>query len=253
MSEIRGNGETELGDRSIAELLKQLSDQTATLVRQELDLAKAELTVKGKRAGVGAGMLGGAGMFGLYALGALTACVILLLSTAMTGWLRRADRDRGLWRDRRRAGADRQEQGPGRDAAGARADGRQRQRGRQVDQGASKGRSGMSGNGESTQKTPEELREEIEQTREELGDTVEALAEKTDVKAQAKDRVDSLKDSAVHKKDEFVLARQGRPRPTRRARVRSRPCPRSSATRCPFTGIAVFAAGLLVGWLIGRR
>jgi hypothetical protein len=87
MSEIRGNGETELGDRSIAELLKQLSDQTATLVRQELDLAKAELTVKGKRAGVGAGMLGGAGMFGLCALGALTACVILLLSTAMTGWL----------------------------------------------------------------------------------------------------------------------------------------------------------------------
>jgi hypothetical protein len=68
MSEVRGNGDTELSDRSIADLLKQLSDQTATLVRQELDLAKAELTVKGKRAGVGAGMLGGAGMFGLYAL-----------------------------------------------------------------------------------------------------------------------------------------------------------------------------------------
>ena len=87
--QIRGNGETELGDRSIAELLKQLWDQTATLVRQELDLAKAELTVKGKRADVGAGMLGGAGMFGLYALGALTACVILLLSTAMTAWVSR--------------------------------------------------------------------------------------------------------------------------------------------------------------------
>lgn len=87
MSEVRGNGDTELSDRSIADLLKQLSDQTATLVRQELDLAKAELTVKGKRAGVGAGMLGGAGMFGLYALGALTACVILLLSTAMTAWV----------------------------------------------------------------------------------------------------------------------------------------------------------------------
>src|SRR5689334_16383653 len=87
MSEVRGNGDTQLSDRSIADLLKQLSDQTATLVRQELDLAKAELTVKGKRAGVGAGMLGGAGMFGLYALGALTACVILLLSTAMTAWL----------------------------------------------------------------------------------------------------------------------------------------------------------------------
>jgi len=87
MSEIRGNGEPELRDRPAAELLKQLSEQTATLVRQELDLAKAELTVKGKNAGVGAGMFGGAGLFGLYALGALTACVILLLSTAMTAWV----------------------------------------------------------------------------------------------------------------------------------------------------------------------
>ena len=87
MSEVRGNGETQLRDQSVADLLKQLSDQTATLVRQELDLARAELTVKGKRAGLGVGMFGGAGMFGLYALGALTACVILLLSTAMTGWV----------------------------------------------------------------------------------------------------------------------------------------------------------------------
>jgi len=87
MSQISGNGETELRDRPVAELMKQLSEQTATLVRQELDLAKAELTVKGKRAGVGAGMFGGAGLFGLYALGALTACVILLLSTAMTAWV----------------------------------------------------------------------------------------------------------------------------------------------------------------------
>ena len=87
MSQISGNGETELRDRPVAELMKQLSEQTATLVRQELDLAKAELTVKGKRAGAGAGMFGGAGLFGLYALGALTACVILLLSTAMTAWV----------------------------------------------------------------------------------------------------------------------------------------------------------------------
>ena len=62
----------------------------------------------------------------------------------------------------------------------------------------------MTENGEGTQKTPEELREDIEQTRQELGDTVEALAEKTDVKAQAKQRVDSIKDSALHKKDDFV-------------------------------------------------
>jgi len=74
-------------DLPMAELLKRLSEQTSTLVRQELDLAKAELTVKGKRMGAGAGMFGGAGVFGLYAFGALTACVILVLSLAMTAWL----------------------------------------------------------------------------------------------------------------------------------------------------------------------
>jgi MFS family permease len=74
-------------DLSVAELMRQLSDQTATLVRQELELAKAELTEKGKRAGVGAGMFGAAGVVGLYALGALIAAVILALSLAMSGWL----------------------------------------------------------------------------------------------------------------------------------------------------------------------
>ena len=88
MAELRRNGEdSALSDHSIADLLKQLSDQTATLVRQELDLAKAELTAKGKKAGLGAGMFGGAGAFGLYAVGALTAGLILALSTAMDGWL----------------------------------------------------------------------------------------------------------------------------------------------------------------------
>jgi uncharacterized membrane protein YqjE len=88
MAEFRRDGEdSAMSERSIADLLKQLSDQTVALVRQELDLAKAELTVKGKKAGMGAGMFGGAGIFGLYAVGALTACVILALSTAMAGWL----------------------------------------------------------------------------------------------------------------------------------------------------------------------
>ena len=76
-----------LTELSVPELMRQLSDQTATLVRQELDLAKAELTAKGKRAGIGAGMFGAAGVLGLYAVGALTAAVILALSLAMTGWL----------------------------------------------------------------------------------------------------------------------------------------------------------------------
>jgi uncharacterized membrane protein YqjE len=88
MAEVRHEDQdSTLNDRSIAELLKQLSDQSTTLARQEVELAKAELAAKGKQAGLGAGMFGTAGMFGLYALGALTACVILALATAMSAWL----------------------------------------------------------------------------------------------------------------------------------------------------------------------
>ena len=72
---------------SVAELVKQLSEQTSRLARQEVELAKAELAVKGKRAGIGAGMFGGAGVFALYAVGALTAAAILGLATAVKGWL----------------------------------------------------------------------------------------------------------------------------------------------------------------------
>jgi MFS family permease len=74
-------------DATIAELVKRLSEQTSRLAREEVELAKAELTAKGKRAGLGAGMFGGAGLVGLYALGALTAAIVLALATAMAGWL----------------------------------------------------------------------------------------------------------------------------------------------------------------------
>jgi uncharacterized membrane protein YqjE len=77
----------DLHDSSIGDLLKRLSQETTDLVRQELELAKAEATEKGKQAGKGAGMLGGAGVAGLLALGALTATVVLLLNHAMTDWL----------------------------------------------------------------------------------------------------------------------------------------------------------------------
>lgn len=86
MAEHNGNGAA-LSERSVADLLKQLSDQTATLVRQELELAKVELTAKGKQAGIGAGLFGAAGMLGFYAVGALVAAAILALSLAVTGWL----------------------------------------------------------------------------------------------------------------------------------------------------------------------
>lgn len=77
----------ELRDESIGQLLKQLSEQTATLVKQELELARAELTEKGKEAGVGAGLLGGGGVIAFLAAGALTASFIAALATAMDTWL----------------------------------------------------------------------------------------------------------------------------------------------------------------------
>jgi hypothetical protein len=74
-------------DQPIGELLKQLSQETTTLVRQELELAKAEMSQKAKQGGKGAGLLGGAGVGGLLTLGALTATMIGLLDTAMKFWL----------------------------------------------------------------------------------------------------------------------------------------------------------------------
>ncbi len=74
-------------EQPVGELLQQLSAQTATLVRQELKLAQLELQEKGKRAGLGAGMFGGAGLVALYGVGALVAAIILLLATALDAWL----------------------------------------------------------------------------------------------------------------------------------------------------------------------
>jgi MFS family permease len=80
-----GGGE-DLRERPIGELLRELSEQTTTLVRQELELAKAELGEKGKQAGKGAGMFGVAGAIGLLAAGALTAAIIAALDEAMPLW-----------------------------------------------------------------------------------------------------------------------------------------------------------------------
>jgi uncharacterized membrane protein YqjE len=77
----------ELRDRPIGELLGRLSQETTTLVRQELELAKAEMAEKGKRAGLGAGMFGGAGGSALLGLGALTAAAVVALDAAMPLWL----------------------------------------------------------------------------------------------------------------------------------------------------------------------
>jgi putative superfamily III holin-X len=79
--------DADLRERSIGELFTKLSNETSTLIRQEMELARAELTEKGKEAGKGAGLFGGAGAVGLLGAGAITAGVILLLDLAIAAWL----------------------------------------------------------------------------------------------------------------------------------------------------------------------
>ena len=81
------NGNNDLHGRPVGELLKQLSEETTTLVKQELDLAKAEMSEKGKEAGVGVGMFGGAGLSGLLALIFLSLAAVAALDTGMRTWL----------------------------------------------------------------------------------------------------------------------------------------------------------------------
>ena len=84
---MEGNRNNDLREHGAGELLKELSDHTTTLVRKEIELAKAELGEKGKKAGLGAGMFGGAGLFGVFAFGALTTAIIAALDSAMELWL----------------------------------------------------------------------------------------------------------------------------------------------------------------------
>lgn len=77
----------DLDDRSIADLLKQLSEQTQTLVRDEIQLAMLELKDKGKKAGVGAGLFGASGMIALFGVATLIAALVLALATAVDAWL----------------------------------------------------------------------------------------------------------------------------------------------------------------------
>lgn len=77
------NGQT----ANVGALVSQATSDLSHLVRDELQLAKAELKAKGKEAGVGAGLFGGAGTLALYGLGVLIAAAILGLATALPAWL----------------------------------------------------------------------------------------------------------------------------------------------------------------------
>lgn len=81
---VRRTGDEE---RPLGELVQDLSRQTSTLIRQEMQLAQAELAEKGRHAGKGAGMFGGAGLVALYGVGAIVAAAILGLATVLEPWI----------------------------------------------------------------------------------------------------------------------------------------------------------------------
>ena len=77
--------ENELRERPMGEVAKSLTSDLSLLLRQEIDLAKAEMAEKGRTAAPGLGMFGGAGIVGLCAAGALTAFLILVTSSTKVG------------------------------------------------------------------------------------------------------------------------------------------------------------------------
>jgi len=78
---------TGIREPSTGELVKQLSEQVSTLLRDELKLAQLEMSRKGKQAGTGAGLLGGAGLIALYGVGCMIACAIIAISGVLRPWL----------------------------------------------------------------------------------------------------------------------------------------------------------------------
>jgi hypothetical protein len=87
MPEATNDTSRRTDEQSLGELVRQLSDQSTLLARKEVELAKAEVAQKGKQIGIGAGAFGGAGAIGFYALGALTATLILVLAEFLDPWL----------------------------------------------------------------------------------------------------------------------------------------------------------------------
>lgn len=84
---LDAGADAERRERPTGDLVKELSAQVSTLVRAELELAKAELSEKGKKAGIGGGMLGGGGVLALFGLGLLLTTAVLALQLVMADWL----------------------------------------------------------------------------------------------------------------------------------------------------------------------
>ena len=166
--------------RSTVQLVKDLTHQATTLVHQEielvkvelnenLELAKAELAEKGKKAGAGAAALTAAGVAGLLALGTFTGFLILALDDVMPNWAAALCVTRAMGARSGASGAARPQQDPARGHARARKDNRIGEGGCRMAQ------------------TSDQLKSEIEQTRDQLSETADALAYKADVPTRTKE------------------------------------------------------------------
>ena len=162
---------------TIGALVHDLSQQLPDLIRSELRLAQAEVTEKGKRAGLGIGMFSVAGLLAFFGVAVLITTAILALDLVMPAWLAALIVAVVLLA----AGGVVALAGKKQVAAGVAAEARAGHRGRQ---GRHRDREG--GTGDDASPTPEQLEAEIEVQRAQLADTVDQLTQKLDVKAQAK-------------------------------------------------------------------
>jgi len=83
---MRNKTDNELRERPIGEVAKELTSDLSLLVRQEIELAKAEMAEKGRTAAPGLEMFGGAGIVALCAAGAITAFLVLVFSLFLPDW-----------------------------------------------------------------------------------------------------------------------------------------------------------------------
>lgn len=87
MNENRPMADADPHDLSTPQLISQASEQTAQLIRSEMQLAKAELQESVRHAGLGVGLFGAAGVLALYGVGAAVATAILALAVVLPAWL----------------------------------------------------------------------------------------------------------------------------------------------------------------------
>lgn len=87
MNETRSVTDPGPHELSTPQLISRASEQTAQLIRSEMQLARADLREAARHAGVGVGLFGAAGALALYGLGALIATVILALALVLPAWL----------------------------------------------------------------------------------------------------------------------------------------------------------------------